>query len=1237
MTAGSETAEQLKTEVRQLRQRVAELETWKSRHEGAVVASSQSEAQIRNFAENFVAGVCIIKDSYFKYANAKAAEIFGYAVDELVDNVPTEALVLPEDWPGVRENISLRTSRQKKLVGYEFRGIKKDGEIVEVEVYGSSMDFEGGSALLCTILDITRRVRSEADLEKEANKFRALYDLAVAMTADNDLDENLSIVVEQSRKLLGFDASYIALRDDTAGELYMHTLSGITIEAFKRVRLPVGSGVGGKVAATQKGLVVRDYFKEVESPFHDIVRAEGLISGIAVPIQMGRKNLGVLYGFNRTKTSFSESDLDTLFLLGNLAAIEITRGRQSIDLRKARDDLEQKVHDRTAKLSAANEHLRQEIIERKKAEDGLRESEAMLRSVLSTSPVAIGLGENRIMKWANEAWLEMFGLENQDDVVGLRADKIYPSEAEYERVGQILYESLQTGRVTSIDATLRRKDGFLFDAHIRMKALSLSDLSTGTIAAITDISERKRIERALTESEQRYRALAENSLTGICVHQQGRHVYVNERYAKDLGYSADELIGKSVEQVVAPQDCEMVKEMRLGRLAGKEIPSQYQFRALRKDGSVKWREVRASVIEHNGNPAILANVIDITKQKQAEDSLKALLDFRRTLIDSIPSPVFYKDINHKYLGCNEAFASLLGLPKDEVVGKTVYDVVPKEVADVWRKKDLQLFDHQQVQIYEFSVPQADGSERAFVNHKAPFFDPDGTLAGLIGVMVDITDRLLAEEAVRQSEQRYRTLVENSFSGLMLLKGFQIIFANSRLCEMLGYSLTELEGVDVFDIYDPDYHQIVRERAAARMRSEEVVSQYEVKLRRKDGSSFDGEIIAKAVKVESKQGVQVWVRDVSQRKRSEKVQRRLATAVEQAAEAIVVTDTSGNIQYMNPAFERITGYTRKEVIGRNPRFLKSGKHDEVFYKDLWETVSRGEVWTGRLINRKKDGSLYHEESTISPVRDSGGKIINFVAVKRDITEHFQLSQQLLHAQKMEAVGTLAGGIAHDFNNLLQVILGFSEWLLTQKREVDAEYADLQKIFHAARNGAELVQRLLTFSRKVEPQPISLNLNRQIVQVEKLLRRTIPKMIDIEMNLADDLAEVNADPTQIEQVLMNLAVNARDAMPDRGRLTIATGNTTLDEEYCKVHVGADPGEYVVLTVSDTGHGIDKDIMEHVFEPFYTTKELGRGTGLGLAMVYGIVRQHGGHITCESQAQAGTTFSIYLPALRPDRNPL
>ncbi len=267
-----------------------------------------------------------------------------------------------------------------------------------------------------TLLDITQRLRAEAELEREENKFRVLYDLAVAMTADNSLDDNLSMVVKQSRKLLGFDASYIALRDDKAGDVYMHILSGITTEAFKQMRLPFGAGVGGKVAATQKGVMVSDYFQEVESPVHDIVRAEGLISGIAVPIQIGPTNLGVLYGFNRTKTSFSKSDLDTLFLLGNLAAVEITRKRQEIDLRKARDDLEQKVQERTVGLSAANEHLKQ--------------SEEKYRLVVENAQEAILVAQDGILRFVNPKIFELISYSEEELLSKPFTEFIHPDDRE---------------------------------------------------------------------------------------------------------------------------------------------------------------------------------------------------------------------------------------------------------------------------------------------------------------------------------------------------------------------------------------------------------------------------------------------------------------------------------------------------------------------------------------------------------------------------------------------------------------------------------------------------------------------------------------------------------------------------------------------------------------------------------------------------------------------------------------
>jgi two-component system, cell cycle sensor histidine kinase and response regulator CckA len=381
---------------------------------------------------------------------------------------------------------------------------------------------------------------------------------------------------------------------------------------------------------------------------------------------------------------------------------------------------------------------------------------------------------------------------------------------------------------------------------------------------------------------------------------------------------------------------------------------------------------------------------------------------------------------------------------------------------------------------------------------------------------------------------------------------------------------------------------------------------------------------------------VFFHDITDRKRAEEDRVRLVTAIEQAAETVVMTDTNGTILYVNPAFEQTTGYSSLEAIGNNPRILKSGQHDARFYENLWKTITSGAVWSGHFITRKKDGTLFEEEATISPVKDDSGKIVNYVAVKRDVTKEVSLQKQLLQAQKMEAIGTLAGGIAHDFNNLLQVILGYSELLLQDKGEKAPDYQDLRRILQSAQNGAELVRRLLTFSRKVEPQFSIMNLNRQIMQIDRLLQRTIPKMISISLQLSNDIAEIYADSTQMEQILMNLAVNACDAMPDGGSLTIATTNTALDDEYCKFYSSAVPGDYVLLTVTDSGHGMDKKTIEHMFEPFYTTKELGRGTGLGLAIVYGIVSQHGGHITCYSELGKGTEFKVYLPAIPAEIEP-
>ena len=272
-----------------------------------------------------------------------------------------------------------------------------------------------------------------------------------------------------------------------------------------------------------------------------------------------------------------------------------------------------------------------------------------------------------------------------------------------------------------------------------------------------------------------------------------------------------------------------------------------------------------------------------------------------------------------------------------------------------------------------------------------------------------------------------------------------------------------------------------------------------------------------------------------------------TAIEQSAEGVVITNTTGDIEYVNPAFTRITGYSREEVLGHNPRILKSGKQDPAFYQQLWATILKGEIWHGELINRRKDGKLYTEEMNIAPVRDARGEITHFIATKQDVTERKHLEEQFRQAQKMEAVGRLAGGVAHDFNNLLTIINGYSEMLLDGLNSNDPTRGHLEEIRKAGDRAASLTRQLLAFSRQQVLAPRVLDLNTLVADVEKMLRRLIGEDIDLAIVRDSALGQVKADPGQIEQILMNLAVNARDAMPQGGKLVIETANVDLDEAY------------------------------------------------------------------------------------------
>lgn len=358
-------------------------------------------------------------------------------------------------------------------------------------------------------------------------------------------------------------------------------------------------------------------------------------------------------------------------------------------------------------------------------------------------------------------------------------------------------------------------------------------------------------------------------------------------------------------------------------------------------------------------------------------------------------------------------------------------------------------------------------------------------------------------------------------------------------------------------------------------------------------------------------------------------RLLESALNAAANAIVITDTTGTVEWVNPAFTAVTGYVLAEAVGHNPRDLvRSGVHDNAFYATMWDTITSGLVWEGELTNRRKDGSLYVEEQTITPVRDGAGRISHYIGVKRDLTAQKRLQQQLQQAQKMELVGRLAGGVAHDFNNLLTIINGTTELLLLDQPDSSPMKEELQQVLEAGERASRLTRQLLSFSRAQIVTPAPIDLSEQVRGSAKMLGRLIGEDIHLQIAAATAVGITLIDPGQAEQMLLNLAVNARDAMPNGGTLTIRVGNTVVERTTEATHGLLSPGRYVSVEVIDTGIGMPPEVVDRLFEPFFTTKSPGKGTGLGLATVAGIVDQCRGAIQVESTPGQGSRFVLLLP---------
>ena len=789
----------------------------------------------------------------------------------------------------------------------------------------------------------------------------------------------------------------------------------------------------------------------------------------------------------------------------------------------------------------------EDITDRKQAEESLYSANRQLMDLIEFLPDATFVidNERKVIAW-NKAIEEMTGVK-KEEMLG-KGDHAYAVPF-YGKPQPIAIDFLFGGNEDSINeyGSFRKAGHTVYvENYVPMPsqpegrylwavAAPLSDDHgniIGAIESIRDITEHRRTEKTLRESEERYRTAIESSNDGVAIVKGDHHVYVNRQFLEMFGYdSPQDVLGKPTYLAVHPDDSEKVIEINRRRQRGEPVPGKYEFKGVRKDGSTLYVEVSATRILYQGESATLAYLRDITERKKAEEALlisQARLSEAMNLarivhweVDVETDEYIFNDQFYNFYGTTAEREGGYRMSREEHIRRFVHpdDLrLFREQAEK-RKRSKEPEFHNS---FEHRVIRKDGEVRHIVALVHSIKDAEGRILRLYGTNQDITERKRAEQALEESEEKYRSIFENAVEGIFQsIPEGRFVSVNPAMAAMCGYSSPEEMVNAVIDI----------------------ASQYYV-------------------------------------------------------------DAKDRLKFMNAL----------ETEG----FVQGHEH--------------------RI--RRKDGSTMWASVSVRIVRDGKGKPLYYEGTNLDITERKNLEEELRQAQKMEAIGTLAGGVAHDFNNILTVIIGLGNLIQMSIGPDDRIRPHIDQIVASSEKAADLTKSLLAFSRKQRIEVTPHDVNTVVASTAKLLKRLLPEDVELKLDLADHSVVAMIDVAQIDQVLMNLATNARDAMPNGGSLTIRTKAVTLDEKFRNVHGFGKPGRYVLLSVSDTGTGMNEETMARIFDPFFTTKEVGKGTGLGLSSAYGIVKQHNGYIVVTSALRRGTTFDIYLPlvdqAVRKEAKP-
>jgi PAS domain S-box-containing protein len=983
---------------------------------------------------------------------------------------------------------------------------------------------------------------------------------------------------------------------------------------------------------------------------------------------------------------------------------------------------------------------------------------------------------------------------SREDYVGLNIAKLVAPE-DLDQVRRSIEDKV-TGKQPAVSYPLHviAKDGTRHALEVNTRLIYRDGQPVAVQGIARDVTDRERTQQALLESEAKFRLVVEKSTDLISIiAADGTIQFESPSVERLMGWEPTELIGRNGFDYVHPDDLTEAKRLLASGFATPPTnPAEMRLR--HKDGSYRMFEAASSQIVENGRTtALIINFRDIHDRRRQEESLRASEEKYRQLFERNLAGVFVSDVDGTLIDCNDSFAHIFGYrdrtealcqPASQfyVTGSSRTDFVTK------LRRTRFLTNH------EYRCRRKDGTSFWVLENVALLESADGGPERIQGTLIDITERKVAEEALVESESKFRAVADTASSAIYIHNGKQFLYVNRASEEITGYSASELINLPVANIVHPEDKALVMQRSVARLQGTASDPRYEFRIIRKDGGHRWLDFSGTTVTFEGETAVLATAFDITERKRSERLQNALYRIAESSHSVkdlqqfySEIHRIVGELMYANnlyialydpwaetltypyyadeldepPTGELPLGKGRTEFVLRTgrPILLTPEKFEQLAHAGEMELVGSACVdWIGvplkdgsktfgvlvvqsynekvrysdrdleilnfvsqqlsSAVQRKKSedalrdseaqyrsivqsavygiyrsspedhflevnpamvrmlgydsahdllklkistdiyadsgerGMLIHRYKTtglmenvevrwkrkdgkLITVRLSGRAVANpdgspdyFEMIAEDVTERRALEEQLRQSQKMEAVGRLAGGIAHDFNNLLTVIKGYSDLLLEEFKPADPLRNEVDEIRKAADRAASLTRQLLAFSRQQVLAPKVLDLNSVVGNMDRLLHRLLGADIDLQTSLARELGRVKADPGQIEQVIMNLAVNARDALPKGGKLTIETANVLLDDHYALEHIGAQAGSYVMLAVTDNGMGMSESVRQRIFEPFFTTKEVGKGTGLGLSTVYGIVKQSGGYIWVYSEIGVGSTFKVYLP---------